>query len=344
MMTTQRLASLLISLMLLSSAHVRASSVCPAGSVLEGIDVSSHNGIVDWSQVKGSDRAFAFATVSSGLTPDPSFEMNYAAIKDAGMIRGAIQSFRPGQDPTAQADLLLAKIGAMSPGDLPPVLDVEVTDGQPSATVVSRMQTWIAIVRQATGVNPIVYTGRAFWNGFIGSSSFATNPLFVAAFEVACPNLPNAWQSWQFWQYDLGSVSGIASLVNLDRFNGSVSDLEILAGISQVVQIDIKPGDGLPAINPMSKGRIPVAILSDAAFNASTEIDTASLTFGHTGNERSLAFCNVSDVNGDGIPDLDCHFNTEDTGFQSGDITGVLKGMTLTGIPVRGTGSISVVP
>jgi Abnormal spindle-like microcephaly-assoc'd, ASPM-SPD-2-Hydin len=110
------------------------------------------------------------------------------------------------------------------------------------------------------------------------------------------------------------------------------------------VTIDIKPGDSTNSINPGSKGKIPVAILSSRTFNAVALIDQTSLTFGHSGDEASLAFCNAEDVNRDGLPDLVCHFNTRSAGFVSGDTVGVLKGKTVDGIPVRGTDSVRIIP
>ena len=69
-------------------------------------------------------------------------------------------------------------------------------------------------------------------------------------------------------------------------------------------------------------------------------------TGGRTGNEQSLAFCaNASeDANGDGFLDLVCHFNTQQTGFQSGDTAGVLKGKTVGGVPIIGTDSVRIIP
>jgi len=111
------------------------------------------------------------------------------------------------------------------------------------------------------------------------------------------------------------------------------------------VTIDIRPGSLQNPVNPASRGTIPVAILSTASFDAPTEVDTTSLAFGRTGNEASLAFCSPpQDVNGDGLLDLLCHFSTPKTGFQSGDTQGLLTGKTVTGTPLRGTDSITVVP
>jgi hypothetical protein len=112
----------------------------------------------------------------------------------------------------------------------------------------------------------------------------------------------------------------------------------------QIVGIDIKPGGVPNSINRRSEGKIPVAILSSATFDA-REVDAASLTFGRTGDEESLAFYSPApeDVNGDGLPDLICHFNTPATGFLLGDTQGVLKGKTLKGAAIRGMDSVRIV-
>lgn len=112
------------------------------------------------------------------------------------------------------------------------------------------------------------------------------------------------------------------------------------------VTIDIKPGSFPNSINPKSRVKIPVAILSSTSFNAVTQVDQGTLTFGRTGDEPSLAFCNTSpeDVNGDGLLDLVCHFHTPTANFQSGDTQGILKGQTVGGTPITGTDSVRIVP
>lgn len=112
------------------------------------------------------------------------------------------------------------------------------------------------------------------------------------------------------------------------------------------VPIAIKPGSGDSApLNPKSKGKIPVAILTIPQFNA-MEVDTASLTFGSTGDEDSLVKCNIigEDVDGDGDLDLVCHFDAEKAGFNSDDLEGILKGQTKSGLSIEGRGDLKVVP
>ena len=117
--------------------------------------------------------------------------------------------------------------------------------------------------------------------------------------------------------------------------------------VARVMQVglDIKPGGNVNSINTKSQGKIPVAILSTTDFNAPVHVDRTLLKFGRTGDEVSLAFCGADskDVNGDGLPDLVCHFTTQLTGFQLGDSDGILKGQTTDGTPIIAKDSVRIV-
>lgn len=119
-----------------------------------------------------------------------------------------------------------------------------------------------------------------------------------------------------------------------------------LSVVSEPVAIDIKPQSDPNSINPRSKGKIPVAILSTMDFSAPDEVDIDSLMFGASGGEESIAFCNRNpdDVNGDGYDDLVCHFYTQMTGFDCEDREGIVRGLTIDGIPMEGRDSVKIVP
>ena len=131
----------------------------------------------------------------------------------------------------------------------------------------------------------------------------------------------------------------------VERPGGSACDIGAFELVqTMTVTIDIKPGEGPAPINTKSKGTIPVAVLSGPTFDAVALVDQTSLTFGHTGNEKSLAFCSgPQDVNGDGLLDLVCHFNTPLTQFQAGDTKGILKGKILGGNSLMGTDAVVIV-
>lgn len=113
------------------------------------------------------------------------------------------------------------------------------------------------------------------------------------------------------------------------------------------INIDIKPGKGDSAapINPKSKGKIPVALLSLGEFDA-VMVKVDSLRFGPTGTEASPSSCGKDgeDVNGDGRLDLVCHFPNQLAAFSESDDEGMVKGMTNDGRRFEGRGSLKVMP
>lgn len=111
------------------------------------------------------------------------------------------------------------------------------------------------------------------------------------------------------------------------------------------VDIDVRPGTMPNPVNPQSGGVIPVAVLSDQTFYAPTEVALGSLTFGRLGTEASLFKCNAQpeDVNADGLLDLVCHFSAAKTGFVKTDTQGVLMGVTVGGVNIKGADSVRVV-
>lgn len=207
--------------------------VCAAATTTKGVDVSYHNGTISWPQVKAAGYEFAFVRISDGTGfRDPQFATNWAGAKSAGLVRGIYQFFRPTQDVAAQADMVIAAVGARQPGDLPPVIDVEADGGLAPATVAARVRTWVDRVKAATGVDPIIYTGKYFWRDEVGGpTSFANNPLWIAQYTSLCPDLTAPWDTWAFWQFtESGSVAGISGGIDVDRFNGSLDELRAFAG------------------------------------------------------------------------------------------------------------------
>lgn len=207
-----------------------ATTVCSGASTLQGVDVASYEGVVDWNTVAASN-AFAFARVSDGTGfVDPYFSSNYRSIRAAGMARGAYQIFEPAQDAVAQANLLLQKIPVpLEQGDMPPALEVDSTGGLPPETIAAGIQAWATSVQGATGKTPIIFVGKYFWDDDVQSTALASNPLWVVQWTGTCPDLPAAWNTWAFWQQSYtGTVAGVSGEVDLDTFNGSAEQLQAL--------------------------------------------------------------------------------------------------------------------
>lgn len=208
--------------------------VCAGATTLEGIDVSHYDGAVDWAQVKASGRAFAFVKATEGTTyVDPRFAANWAAMKQHGIVRSAYHFFHANKDPIAEADHFLQVMGPLETGDLPPTLDLEVDDGQSGAVVAANTVKWLDHVAAATGMTPILYTSPSFVTGTLGSPVGLDSKalLWIANWQVTCPDVPAPFTTWPFWQYDsMGTVPGISGSnnVDLDVFNGGATQLAAL--------------------------------------------------------------------------------------------------------------------
>lgn len=196
---------------------------------VQGIDVSHYQGAVDWQAVAGAGIAFAFAKATEGVDwVDPQLAANWAGMQVAGLVRGAYHFFEPNDDAASQAQNFLANV-QLAPGDLPPVLDVETTGGVSDAELWSGVATWLQLVEQATGRQPILYTAPGFWNSHEPDLALTRYPLWLADY-AAQPTLPKGWTSWLFWQHSQsGSVAGVTGAVDLDLFSGTLAQLRELA-------------------------------------------------------------------------------------------------------------------
>lgn len=201
---------------------------------VRGIDVSTYQGAIDWAKVKASAYSFAFAKATEGeFTVDDSFAENWAAIKSAGMLRGAYHFFRPYRDAAAQAQHFLTQV-QLGDEDLPPAVDVEVRDRVEPALIVAGLSTFADLVVKRTGHRPIIYTSPDFWiNQLANPKSLTDLPLWIAHYTTGNPIIPGGWSKFTFWQFaSTGNVDGIAGSVDTDLFSGSYGELLALARAS----------------------------------------------------------------------------------------------------------------
>lgn len=199
---------------------------CQVGPTTPGIDVSYYQATIDWQRVRRAGIRFAFIRLADGAAlRDSMFATNWVESRRAGVLRGAYLFFRPEQSIADQADLMIAAMRNRASDDLPPVIDIEVDGGLAPPIVAARARAWIDRVREALGVEPIVYTGGDLWrNG--GAYLLGAQPLWLAHYTQTCPTLPSPWTRWTFWQHtDRGAVPGIEGAVDLDLFAGSLGEL-----------------------------------------------------------------------------------------------------------------------
>jgi len=204
-----------------------STTVCGAAAngPVQGVDVSHFQGAFNWTSAKSHGTAFGYASIGDGTGfSDPDFAANWSNMAAAGVLRGAYQFFEPAQSPIAQANLMIQAVGQLGAGDLPCMVDVEVSGGQSGATIAANVRAWLTAVQAGTGRAPIIYTGPSFWDGSVGDTSFGSVPLWIADYGPSCPKVPNGWSNWTIWQY--GDTGGT---LDQDVYNGSLAQLTALA-------------------------------------------------------------------------------------------------------------------
>lgn len=202
-----------------------------------GIDVSHHNGNIDWGRVEEAGVEFAFIKATEGASfVDSKFKSNFASAKAHDLLVGAYHFFQPNVAVEKQVDNFCRVYGVARNGDLPPVLDVEnesLWKGVSKKRAADLVISWITGVRARLGehVQPIIYASSAFVGDVLGADPrLKEYPLWVANYTRATkPRLPKPWSFWTFWQYtEDGRVAGISGAVDINRFNGDRGRLEAL--------------------------------------------------------------------------------------------------------------------
>lgn len=200
---------------------------------LQGIDVSHYQGLVNWETVKETGISFALAKATGGTGyVDSQFQNNWHGMREAGLIRGAYHFFYANEDPIAQAEHFIQTVKSLQISDLPPMLDIEVTEGVPTETIVTLALEWMKYVEQKLGKKPMIYSDVSFYKTYL-AAGFQDYGLWVAEYSDAIQE-PDAGRSWEIWQYsESGHINGVNGNVDLDVFNGDENQLrEFLRGVS----------------------------------------------------------------------------------------------------------------
>ncbi len=195
------------------------------GKVL-GIDISHHNGRIDWKKVKSAGITFAYIKVSEGTTHlNRRFTNNYDQAKAAGLKCGVYHFFSYNKSGKEQAQHFLQNL-CFEYGDLPPVVDIEYVKSSYRKTdaKIIRQRKWEiasfdSVIYDAIGIHPVIYTNEECYRDLIDQTSSDSSDLWICDIVHKTPSSPRPWTIWQY-KHD-GKVGGIRGNVDLNVFNGN---------------------------------------------------------------------------------------------------------------------------
>lgn len=203
----------------------------PKGYSVHGIDVSKHQGKIDWKRVglmnkNGIKVTFVFIKATEGISrQDNKFSFNWEQSSKNGIVRGAYHFFYPSRDAGKQADNFIKEV-KLKKGDLPPVIDVELSNGKSSEKIQEGIQVFITRLEKQYKVKSIIYTNIHFYNTHL-KGKFGEYPLWIAGYFDHDRFYNEFDTPWTFWQHsEKGRVDGIKGNVDFNVFNGSPEKLK----------------------------------------------------------------------------------------------------------------------
>lgn len=197
--------------------------ILPDGATAQGIDVSEHQGRIDWNAVKASGIDFAilrvgFGAPSWGGRVDYQFNRNISECERLGIPYGVyIYSYAfDNQQAADEASMVIDCLSGRNPR-LPVYYDLEdktiIADGRQSG-IASRAQIFCNKISSA-GYKPGIYANLNWFNNILTDPVFKSGSWdhWIAQYNSQC----HYTGSYSFWQYtSRGKVSGISGNVDMN--------------------------------------------------------------------------------------------------------------------------------
>lgn len=227
---TRRMISigLFLLVVVFSASRALAPTTGLVGPMPVGVDVSHHQGAIDWEELASDDVTFAYIKATEGGDwVDTRFAENWRAAKKTSIRRGAYHFFTLCTPAEVQAANFITTVGTLD-NDLPPALDIEhmgpCREGPTMQTPAEDAVIFLDILEDHYGVRPVIYSTREFHDAHLQAM---TGERFWVRSILRKPSWRTTdWVIWQF--HHRGTRRGVTGPIDLNRING---DTDILTGM-----------------------------------------------------------------------------------------------------------------
>ena len=190
-----------------------------------GIDVSHHNGKINWKQVP--DVEFVYIKATEGATyADPMYQQNIEGARAKKLRVGAYHYFRTTSSVQKQFDNYKKHV-KKSDIDLIPMVDVEECKKWSAVQFQDSLMRFIQLVKSHYGKTPMIYSVNTFYNRYC-APRFNNYHLLIGRYGINEPVIKGRG-TYTIWQKSqTGKLSGISKNVDIDFFRKNVSVNDIL--------------------------------------------------------------------------------------------------------------------
>ena len=203
----------------------RKGRVTVASTKYNGIDVSKHNGKINWERVAADPKIqFVYINATEGASlVDKTYRRNIDEARKNGLKVGSYHFFTSYKTPEEQYKNFKRQV-KKGEQDLLPMVDVEEAGNKNARREVLQQRLWrfMELVKDDYGEYPVVYSQYKFYNDLL-APEFNNCIIFIARYGKAAPALRGGGE-YNIWQYtERGKVDGIRGYVDLDRFENGTS-------------------------------------------------------------------------------------------------------------------------
>lgn len=197
---------------------------------VQGIDVSHHQGYIEWDAVDKQQVHFAYIKATEGGDfRDKRFNENWDNAGKNGIIVGAYHFFTFCKSGEEQA-LNFISIVPVEENTLPPAIDLEYGGNCKTSKNKEEIYRDIEVMEQMLfahyGKKPVLYATKEFYNDFL-TGKFPDNPIWYR--NIYKKPVLNDKRKWIFWQYaNKAHLQGIETFVDLNAFAGSIEEFKLL--------------------------------------------------------------------------------------------------------------------
>jgi lysozyme len=206
--------------------YIWYNSVFTIGYEVRGLDVSHHQGKIDWEKVKEEGKfRFVYMKATEGKDfKDKRFAYNWEKAKENGFLTGAYHFFSMKSSGIEQASHF-KKVVPVQSNSLPPVVDVEIATYHDKKKVRDNLLSMMKELEATYQKKPILYVTYDTYHAYIENSFEGYRIWIRDIFKF--PSLPK--KDWEIWQYhNRGHVDGISTYVDINVYQHTLFDLQNL--------------------------------------------------------------------------------------------------------------------
>ncbi|HBJ1648888.1 TPA: glycoside hydrolase [Clostridium botulinum] len=186
---------------------------------MKGIDISNHNGDIDFNKVKGDNIEVVYIKATEGTTyQDPYLNEHYNGAKKAGLKTGFYHFLVGSSSPETQAENFYNNIKDRE-NDLKPCLDIEVSN----FNVMDYSLRFIKKFECLCELELCIYTSPYFANENL-DSRIGKYQCWIAHYGIEKPMQTNVWRNnYAGHQFtETGRINGINTNVDINTFTADI--------------------------------------------------------------------------------------------------------------------------